>query len=157
MLTIIFFIASISTNSTPNYEQLAVDYFFDTIWKEKYGAYKAIEFDNRTDSSIFVGYIYRCPEWTKEEKIEIEKGQTKRQIDLTHKQKNVSVKRTSQSRRLKLFIGTSIKFGETNIVQIRVYKPFEFVEHYFIKFDTAGKIIDKCEFGEIITEALINP
>jgi len=49
-----------------------------------------------------------------------------------------------------LAIGTRIQIGDSYVVQMTVYKPLEFVDHYFIKFDTDGRIIDKCEFNEQI-------
>jgi hypothetical protein len=88
-------------------------------------------------------------EWEKV-KMEIEKAATKLQIQLDQPRTNILIKRTSKSKRLKLFIGTRIQVGDTFVVQIEVYKPNEFVNHYFIKFDKGGNIIDRCSFGEII-------
>jgi hypothetical protein len=151
MLTIIcFLLGTISTDSTPNYEQLTADYFFGTIWKQKYVDYKSIEFDNRTDTSIYIGHVYGCKEWTEGDKKEIKKGKRKGLVELHSRPTDISIKKRSNSKRLKLTIGTKIRLGDTFIVQIDVYKPFEFVDHYFIKLDEDGKIIDQCESNEII-------
>ena len=151
MLTIIYILlGTILIDSNPSYEQLTADYFFATIWKEKYKDYKSIEFENRTDSTIYVGHIYGCREWSEGDKKEIQNGKTTEQIELNSKPTNISIKRKSDSKRLKLTIGTRIQLGDTYVIQITVYKPLEFVDHYFIKFDNDGKIIDKCEFNEII-------
>ena len=151
MLTIIYILlGTILTDSTPSYEQLTADYFFGTIWEEKYGDYKSIEFDNKTDSTIHVGHIYGCREWVEGDKTQIKNGKTTTLIILSSKPTDISIKKKSNSKRLKLLIGTKIQLGDTYIVQMTVYKPLEFVDHYFIKFDKDGKIIDKCEFNEII-------
>ena len=151
MLTIIYFLlGTISTDSTQSYEQLTADYFFETIWKGNYRDYKSIEFENKTDTSIYSGNIHGCSEWDEGYKNEIANGKTKEQIRLNSKPTGISIKRKSNSKRLKLTIGTKIQLGDTYVVQITVYKPFEFVNHYFIKFDKDGIIIDKCEYGEII-------
>jgi len=151
MLTIIYILlGTILTDSTPSYEQLTVDYFFGTIWKEKYKDNKSIEFENKTDPSIYVGHVYGCESWGDQDKKEIEKGKTDEQIKLNSKSTDVSIKKRSNSKRLKLIIGTKIKLGDAYVVQVTVYKPLEFVDHYFIKLDKDGKIIDKCEFNEII-------
>jgi hypothetical protein len=151
MLTILYFLlGTILTDSTPSYEQVTADYFFETIWRQKYGDYKSIEFENKTDTSIYVGHIYGCREWDEIEKREIVNGKTKEQIQLNSKPLNVSIKNASKSKRLKLFIGTKIQVGDIFVVQIDVYKPLEFVDHYFIKLDKDGKIIDTCETNEII-------
>ena len=84
------------------------------------------------------------------DKKEIENGKTNEIIELTSKHPDISIKKKSNSKRLKLTIGTKIQFGDTYVVQMTVYKPLEFVDHYFIKFDKDGKIIDQCEFNEII-------
>jgi hypothetical protein len=146
MLTIIYILLrTILSDSNPSYEQLAADYFFATIRKEKYKDYKSIEFENKTDSTIYV-----CREWNEGDKKEIQNGKTTKQFELNSKPTNISIKRTSNSKRLKLAIGTRIQIGDSYVVQMTVYKPLEFVDHYFIKFDKDGRIIDKCEFNEQI-------
>jgi len=151
MLIIIYILfGPILTDSNPSYEQLTADYFFGTIWKEKYKDHKSIEFENMTDTSIYVGHVYGCKSWGDQDKKEIKKGKTDEQIKLNSKPTDISIKKRSNSKRLKLIIGTKIQLGDTYVVQMTVYKPLEFVDHYFIKFDTDGKIIDKCEFNEII-------
>jgi hypothetical protein len=151
MLTIIYILlGTILTDSTPSYEQLTADYFFKTIWKEKYQDYKSIEFENKTDTTIYVGHVYGCKDWTEEDKKEIRNGKTIKEIVLDCKPTDISIKRKSNSKRLKLLIGTKIQLGDTFVVQLTVYKPLEFVDHYFIKLDRDGNIIDRCEFNEMI-------
>ena len=151
MLTIIYILlGTILTDSTPSYEQLTADYFFATIWKEKYKDYKSIEFDNRTDTGTYVGHVYGCKNWADQDKKEIEKKKTYEQITLNSQPRDISIKKRSNSKRLKLIIGAKIQLGDTYVVQVTVYKPLEFVDHYFIKLGKDGKIIDKCEFNEII-------
>ena len=151
MLTVIYiFLGTILTDSTPSHEQLTADYFFETIWKEKYRDYKSIEFENKTDSTISIGHIYGCKEWTETDKKEILKGKTNKQIVLNSKPADISIKKRTNSKRLKLIIGTKIQHGDAYFVPMTVYKPLEFVDHYFIKFDKYGKIIDQCEVNEVI-------
>lgn len=151
MLTIIYILfGTILTDSNPSYEQLTADYFFGTIWNEKYQDYKSIEFENKTDTTVYVGHVYGCKNWSERDKKEIKDGRTTKQIELNCKPTGVSIKRRSYSKRLKLLIGTKIQLGDTYVVQMTVYKPLEFVDHYFIKLDRDGKIIDRCEFNEII-------
>jgi len=151
MLTIIYILlGTIVTDSTPSYEQLTADYFFETIWKAKYQKYKSIEFENRTDTTVYVGHIYGCHDWSEGDKKEIENTKTTQIVKLNSRPTDIRIKRRSNSKRLKLLIGTKIKLGDTYVVQLTVYKPFEFVDHYFIKLDRNGRIIDKCEFDEII-------
>ena len=78
------------------------------------------------------------------------KRKTNELIKLNSKPIDISIKKRSNSKRLKLIIGTKIQLGDTYVVQMTVYKPLEFADHYFIKLDKDGKIIDKCEFNEII-------
>lgn len=151
MLTIIYILfGTILTDSNPSYEQLTADYFFGTIWNEKYQDYKSIEFENKTDTTVYVGHVYGCKNWSERDKKEIKDRRTTKQIELNCKPTGVSIKRRSDSKRLKLLIGTKIQLGDTYVVQMTVYKPLEFVDHYFIKLDRDGKIIDRCEFNEII-------
>lgn len=151
MLTIIYILlGTILTDSNPSYEQLTADYFFGTIWKEKYQDYKSIEFENKTDTTVYVGHVYGCRNWSEGDKKEIKDGRTTKQIELNCKPTGISVRGKSNSKRLKLLIGTKIQLGDTYVVQVTVYKPLEFVDHYFIKLDKKGKIIDRCEFNEII-------
>lgn len=151
MLTIWFLLlGTISGQSTPNHEQLTVDYFFGTIWKQKYEDYKSIEFDNRTDTSLHLANIYRCKEWTENEKKEIAAGKQNEQVELNSRLADTRIKARSNSKRLKLTVGAKVRLGDQYIVQISIYKPFEFVDHYFIKLKADGKIIDTCEFNEII-------
>ena len=83
MLTIIYILlGTILTDSTPSYEQLTADYFFGTIWKEKYQDYKSIEFANETDTTVHVGHVYGCPDWSEKEKKEVKDGRTIKQIKL---------------------------------------------------------------------------
>ena len=150
MLAFIWFLLGILMDPTPRYEQLATDHFFDTIWKQKYQDFNVVEFDNKTDTSIHVGHIYGCEKWSTGEKKAFEKGKTKEQIQLEPKGNNIRIKKISNSNRLKLFIGKYIQSSDEYVVQIEVYKPYSFVNHYFIKFDKDGRIIDSCEFDEII-------
>ena len=151
MLTIIYIIlGALFTNPTPSYEQLAADHFFQTLLKQRYQDCKSIEFDNRTDTARYAGHVYGCDKWDMEERKEIDKGQTKSIIELKTPTTNISIRKTSNSKRLKLFIGTKIPVGDAFVVQIDVHKPFEFVNHYFIKFEKGGKIVDMCEINEII-------
>ncbi len=151
MLTIIYILlGTILTYSTSSYEQLAADYFFGTIWKEKYQDYKSIEFENKNDTTIYVGHVYGCEEWTETDKKEIQKGKTNTQIVLNSKPTDILIKKRSNSKQLKLRVGSKIQLGDTYVVQMTVFKPLEFVDHYFIKMDKDGKIIGKCEFKEII-------
>ena len=151
MLTIIYILlGTILTDSTPSYEQLTADYFFGTIWKEKYQDYKSIEFANETDTTVHVGHVYGCPDWSEKEKKEVKDGRTIKQIKLNCKPTDITIKKRSNSKRLKLLIGTKIQLDDTYVVQLTVCKPLEFVDHYFIKLDKDGRIIDKCEFNEII-------
>ena len=151
MLTICFLLLeTVLSESTPNYEQLSADYFFGTIWRQKYEDYKTIEFDNRTDTSIYIGHVYGCKEWIEEEKAEIAKAKRIGHVELNSRPTDIQIKKRSNSRRLKLTIGTKIRLTDKVIVQISVYKPFEFVDHYFMKLNEAGQILDHCEFNEVI-------
>lgn len=151
MLTLSFLLlGTVLGESSPDYEQLTADYFFGTIWKQKYEHYKSIEFDNRTDTSIYLGHVYGCKEWAEDEKKEIATGQKNEPVGLNSRGANTPIKERSSSKRLKLTIGSKIQVGDEYIVQISVYKPFEFVDHYFIKLNMDGQIIDRCEFNEII-------
>jgi len=151
MLAIIYIIlGAMLTDSTPRYEQLATDHFFQTLLKQSYQDYKSIEFDNRTDTARYAGHVFGCDKWEMEERKEIDKGQTKNIIELKTPTTNISIRKTGKSKRLKLFIGTKIPVRDAFVVQIDVYKPFEFVDHYFIKFEKSGKIVDMCESNEII-------
>ena len=74
MLTITYFLlTTILTDSSQSNEQLAADYFFKTIWEQKYVNYKSLEFDYVTDTSIYVGHVYGCKEWNDGARREIEK------------------------------------------------------------------------------------
>lgn len=151
MLTIILLFLGITpTDSTSNFEQLTADYFFNKIWNEKYADYKSIEFENKTDTSIYVGHVYGCRTWTDGEKNEFKNGKTNAQVYINSKPANVSIKKRGNSKRLKLTIGTRIKVTGYYVVQISVYKPLSFVDHYFIKLDKDGQVVDRCEFNEII-------
>jgi hypothetical protein len=151
MLTILLFLfGTIPTDSTPKYEQLTTDYFFNTIWEQKYQDYKSIEFVSQTDTSLYVGHVYGCKQWTEPDKKHIQKGSKNKPVNISAESAYISIKRRSNSKRLKLTIGTRIQLGDTYVVPITVYKPFEFVDHYFIKFDQQGQVIDKCEVNEII-------
>ena len=151
MVTVLIFLfVRIHSDPTPVYEELAFEYFFGTIWKQKYNGEKLVEFDRRTDSRISLGLIYGCRTWEEQFKQDFEKGRTTEVVELPSKLPNVTIRKMSDSKRLKLKIGAKVKVGDVYIIQLVVYKPLEFVDHYFLKFDLDGNIIDKCEFNEVI-------
>lgn len=151
MLTsILLFIATITTDPIPNLEQLTADYFFETIWTERYSDYKSIEFDSKTNSAINGAHVYGCGAWSDNEKKEIEKEKINKEVTVRINLKNISVKKLSNSKRVKLTIGERIKVGDYYVVQMEVCKPESFVDRFFIKLDKDGQIIGKCEFYEII-------
>lgn len=157
MTIILFLLGTMSTDSLKNYEQLTADYFFETIWNKNYKDFKVIEFDNKSDTSVYIGFIYSCDQWrsTEARRIEELKG-LKRQKGLkeTTLKKPSSVRirtrKISDSRHLKLKIGTMIQLGDYYLVPFIVYEPREFVDNYFLKFDKDGHLIDKCEIREIM-------
>ena len=153
--TIIYFLlGTIWTDSTKSYEQLTVDYFFETIWTEEYTDYKSIEFDFKTDTSVYIGAIYSCVQWDDKEIKEVEeirkiiKGQTKEQLLFTKLKTKIPVKKISNSKRLKLRIGRVIQIGDNYVVPFITYRPLHFVDHYFLKFDKDGRVIDKCRINK---------
>jgi hypothetical protein len=146
-----FFFAIPLSDPGPAYEQLATEYFFETIWKERYSDYKSVEFANRTETRVWDIVVRNCIEWSAEDRKAIENGNLKEQVPINVNPGNVSIKkRKTRSTRLKLFIATKIQLADVYIVQIDVYKPMNFVDHFFIKIDKEGKIIDKCETYEVI-------
>lgn len=62
----------------------------------------------------------------------------------------VRTKKITDSRNLKLKVGPMIKLRDNYAVPFIVYKPREFVDHYLLKFDKDGRIIDTCEIKEIM-------
>ena len=157
MLTILYFLlGTIWTDSTKSYEQLTVDHFFGTIWTQEYKEYKSIEFDFKTDTSVYIGAIYSCVKWDDKQIKDVEeikkmiKGQTKEQLLLTRPLTKVTVRKVSNSSRLKLRIGRVIKIEDNYVVPFIVYRQLDFVDHYFLKFDQDGHVIDKCRVNEIM-------
>lgn len=138
----------ICSQPAKTYEQVSVDYFFKTIWKSEYKDYKKIEFAQKTDTTLYSGNVYGCKEWGKEQKEVVRTFHPHEVIALTTESR--AARRFSGSNRLKLFVGPSIPMGENYVVQLDVYKPKQFVDHYFIEFDDSGNIIDQCKVGEII-------
>ena len=105
MLTIIYILLGTNlTDSTPSYEQLTADYFFGTIWKEKYQDYKSIEFANETDTTVHVGHVYGCPDCREKDKKEVKDRRTIKQIKLNCKPTDITIKKRSNSKRLKLLL-----------------------------------------------------
>ncbi len=151
LLILILLTAPGLTDPNPTYEQIATDYFFDSIWTKKYQDYRAVEFKNKSDTGIYVGHVYAgCKEWSKEDKEQMQVGMTEEEVELNCKLSNISIKKYSKSKRLKVRISARVKLGDTFVVQIDVYKPLEFVDHFFIKLEVSGKIIDQCTSSEII-------
>ena len=157
MTIILFLLGTISTDSSKNYEQLTTDYFFETIWKQNYKDFRVIEFDNKADTSVYIGFIYSCEQWTNAEVKPIkELKELKRQKGISEiklsKPPSVKVrtKKISDSRHLKLKVGTMIQLGDTYLVPFIIYELREFVDNYFLKFDKDGRVIDKCEIREIM-------
>jgi hypothetical protein len=78
------------------------------------------------------------------------KGQTKEQLLLTIPLTKVTVRKVSKSSRLKLRIGRVIQIEDNYVVPFIVYRQLDFVDHYFLKFDQDGHVIDKCRVNEIM-------
>lgn len=157
MTIVLFLLGTITTDSSKNYEQLTANYFFETILKSNYNDFRLVEFDNKSDTTVYIGFVYSCESWrnTKVEAIkelkELKQPKGVKEITLTKPSSvKIKTKKISDSRHLKLKIGTMIQLGDNYLVPFIVYEPREFVDHYFLKFDKDGRIIDKCEIREIM-------
>ena len=116
------------TDRAVSYEQLAIDHFFAHTWSQEYKDYKSIEFENQT-STAYGGHVYGCREWDEVIKGAIAKAQAEAPIKIQARTADFSIRKRTNSRRLKLSLGNAIAVETFNVVQIDVYKPLEFVHH----------------------------
>jgi hypothetical protein len=149
-LTIIFFLTTF-TDSETSLEQKACDYFFASIFKDKYPDYKVIEFDNHTDTTKYWGIVHKCKNWDDKTKGQIISAKPDKSSQVIATTVDVIIKRrTKNSGRLKIGVWSKIKVGDHYFVLIGAYRKLRFAEYFFIELDKDGEIIGTCNQGEII-------
>ncbi len=72
-------------------------------------------------------------------------------VDIKANAADIRVKKIRKnSGRLKVYVYSNIKVGDSHFVSITIYRKLRFADHYFIEFDNDGNIINICNTGEII-------
>ena len=145
-------LTTLLSDAPDSLEQKACDYFFDNIFRQEYQHYKVIEFQNQTDASDWnIGIVHQCKNWNQAIKGQIISSTPANTVDIKANTADVRVKKIEKnSRRLKVYVHSNIKVGDSYFVSITIYRKLRFADHYFIEFDNDGNIIHICETGEII-------
>lgn len=139
------------TDTSPAYEQLAVDHFVKGFIFQKYSNLKSVELATKTDASIHFGMVYSCTQWDEKTKEEISSQSTDEPKKLKIPESSIPIKKIrDRLGRLKIYVSPRKKIGDTYIVQIVAYRKLQFVDHFFFQFDHDGRLISTCETGEII-------
>jgi len=149
-LTILSLLTTFTEPKT-SLEQKACDYFFSEIFKKEYADYKAVEFDNKTDTAGYWGIVHGCMNWDDRTKGQIVSAIPEKPTQVTATVTDVRIKKTRRnSGRLKIHVSSRIKVENTYFVLIGAYRKLRFAEYFFIELDKAGNIIGTCKEGEII-------
>jgi hypothetical protein len=123
-------LVTVLTDSTPAYEQLAVEYFFKSFVSQKYPNLKSVELATKTDTSIYFGIVYSCTQWDEKTKKEIISPSTDEPKELKIPESSIPIKKIrDRSGRLKIYVSPRKKVGDTYIVQIVAYRKLRFVDH----------------------------
>jgi hypothetical protein len=139
------------TDPEKSLEQKACDYFFANIFKDEYPDYKAIEFDNQTDTTKYLESVHKCNNWDDKTKAQIVSTTPDKSTHVSATATDLKVKRTKKnSGGLKIAVWSRVRVGNNYFVIIRAYRKLRFVEYFFIELDKEGKIIGTCKQGEII-------
>ncbi|MDO1451572.1 hypothetical protein Q0590_35195 [Rhodocytophaga aerolata] len=139
------------TDTTPAYEQLAVDHFFESLVSQKYPDLKSVELATKTDTSIHFGIVYNCTQWDEKTKKEISTLSTDAPKELKLPESSIPIKNIrDRSGRLKIYVSSRKKIGDSYVVKIMAYRKLRFVDHFFYQFDNNGRLIGSCEQSEII-------
>ena len=145
------FVTTAFTRPGPSLEQIATDYFFSDIFREEYPDYKAIEFDNQTDTSRYWSTTYKCVNWDDEIKRQILSSTPDRSTQVTATVTDLRVKKvTRNSGKLRISVWSKVKVGNSYFVLIGAYRKLRFSEYFLFELDSEGRIIQMCKQGEII-------
>jgi predicted transcriptional regulator len=139
------------TDTAPAYEQLAINHFFESLVFQRYPDLKSVELATKTDTSIHFGIVYNCTQWDEKTKKEIFSQSTSEPKELKIPESSIAIKKIrDRSGRLKIYVSSRKKVGDSYVVQIIAYRKLRFVDHFFYQFDNNGRLISSCEQSEII-------
>lgn len=151
MILIQLFLVAVLIETSPVYEQLAVNHFFETFVSLKYPDLKSVELATKTDTSIYFGIVYNCTQWDEKTKKDILSQSPEDPRELKIPESSIPIKKIrDRSGRLKIYVSSRKKIGDTYIVKIMAYRKLRFVDHIIYQFDSNGRLIDTCEMNEII-------
>ena len=149
-LTIIFFL-TIFTDFETSLEQNACDYFFVNVFKNNHPDYNAIEFDDQTDTTKYLGIVYKCENWNEKTKEQIVSTIPDKSTRVSANTQDVRVKKSAKnSGKLNIRVWSKIKVGDNYFVLIGAYRKLRFAEYFLFELNGEGKVIEVCKQGEII-------
>ncbi|WP_197088593.1 hypothetical protein [Rufibacter radiotolerans] len=151
LLFVYFLFSAFVAEQKPDYEQLAVEHFFLNALPENYPDLKSVEFNPRTDTSLYIGIVMTCKHWEEETKKKIYDQLPEKSRSLRISESGIKIKKVRNwSNRLNIAVSPSRQVGNKHYVSISAYKKLRFVDHYIFEFNQEGRIIDICKTSEVI-------
>ncbi len=151
MILISLFLSILLTDTTPVYEQVALDHFFKNVISQKYPDLKSVELATKTDTSTQLWIINGCTQWDEKIRKEVSSQSTHPTKELKLPESSIPINKIrGRSNRLKLYVSPSRRAGDTYFVEVAAYRKLRFVDHFLYQFDSNGRLINTCERNEII-------
>jgi hypothetical protein len=152
LITIISFLSSL-INLDVNNEQIAFNYFFETMYYKKYDSKKPFYFSGSTEQKgSEVGPFVDCYSENTSFKnglIGLKKAESEYTPIEISVPKTLKTTKKVQSRGCNVRIFKSISIGEDDYVYIIVFRPRMTADHYLIRL-REGAVVDFCETNEVI-------
>jgi hypothetical protein len=148
----IFFLFSVFIEEQkPNYEQLAVEHFFQNTLPEKYPNLKSVEFNPKTDTSLYIGIVMTCKQWEEGTRKKFYDQPLENSKTLRIPESLIKIKKVrNRSNRLSIAVSPSRQVENKHYVYISAYKKLRFIDHYIFEFNQEGRIISICRTSEVI-------
>jgi hypothetical protein len=133
-------------------EQIAVDYFFENTFQEKFSEYKKLEFNTQTISDRYSGIINHCEDFNPNLINDIKNTAPESTIMVNSSRCPIRTKKPkSNSSRLQIDVYSRIELKDEICVLLTAYRKLRFVEYYFVIMNNIDlEVIGVCNVGEII-------
>jgi len=133
-------------------EQIALDYFFENIFKNDFPEYKVIEFNDHAHSDCYYGIVNHCEDFGESLKEKIIHEDCGPSVIINADKSPVRVTRIKEhSSKLKVDVFSKIELQQNYYIHISVYRKLRFVEHYIFTINKENReVVNVCRAGEII-------
>ena len=133
-------------------EQIAVDYFFENIFQEKFSECRTLEFNTQTITDSYSAIVNHCENFNQNLISDIKNATPMTSILINSSKCPIKVKKPKRnSYRLQIDVYSSIEVKDEICVLITAYRRLRFGEYFFVIIDKQDlEVKGICNVGEII-------